>query len=139
MLLCFIIDHYVISLPMHAGLSFLGCHADSQLEMNSSNVGLISLEEQDSSILEECGICGRWSHELPQAILFPSFSISSKHVLFFLFFYVIESISLQLSFFKAIYLHIGSILLSIFFVIFYSFPICTYHLFHLLRGFLLYL
>ena len=59
MLLCFIIDHYVISLPMHAGLSFLGCHADSQLEMNSSNVGLISLEEQDSSILEECGICGR--------------------------------------------------------------------------------
>lgn len=59
MLLCFIIDHYVIFLPMHARLSFLGCHADSQLEMDSSNVGLISLEERDSSIREECGICGR--------------------------------------------------------------------------------
>ena len=45
MLLCFIIDHYVIFLPVHASLSFLRCLVDSQLEMDSSKAGLISLEE----------------------------------------------------------------------------------------------
>ena len=139
MLLCFIIDHYVIFLPVHASLSFLRCHVDSQLEMDSSNAGLISLEEWDSSILEECGICGRWSLELPQTILLVS-SISSKHVLFFYPVFLYNRVHVtSTQFFKAIYLHIRTILLNIFFVIFYSFPVCAYQLFHLVRGFLPYL